>query len=658
MKRQVWSLLLAALLGVAFTAAPAHTRAADDKPAADQKAADQKKPDDAKPDDKKPDDKKTADDKKPDDKKPADENAGQADLDKATEKKLSAETLDDLGDVLKYCESALKAGLNPANKQFAEDLYTSTLLQRGTFYTQAVFDRKTGELSPQADQLRALALGDLEKVVARDTKAGPAFLMIAKLENLPGGDPGKAYKAADQAVTLIKDEPNLQTAALIVRGQLQKDPEKQVADFTEALKLTPADAEALRSRAIYYLAHSKNEEALADLKQLDTPGSQNELIKQLIGETLFLLKRNDDAMKAFDEAVKMRPGSPFPYINRARIRAEQNDTKGALDDLDLALKIQNDNPAALFTRARIYQQTNDAAKAQEDIDAALKNGSGRLIPELVRARGLRAMIAAEAGDYKQLIDDMKDLRKIAPQNTDLLEELALLLLRSKQYDEAIARFDELSKLLPKNVGVLTELAFLYMLNKQPEKAIDAFSKVIEVDDKNFRAYRGRGDSYLNLGKHAEAIKDYEAAYKLGAPDDSDMSGLLNNFAWVLATSPDDKLRDGKRSIELGTKACELTEYSKPHILSTLAAGYAETGDFDTAIKWSSKAVEVAQAGVPDPDEDDDVADQLKKELQSYKDKKPVRERLTGDEKKEKKDKEKKSDGDKPASSDSASPAPK
>ena len=71
-----------------------------------------------------------------------------------------------------------------------------------------------------------------------------------------------------------------------------------------------------------------------------------------------------------------------------------------------------------------------------------------------------------------------------------------------------------------------------------------------------------------------------------APEES---GLLNNLAWVLATSPNDKVRDGKRSIELATKACELTEYKEAHILSTLASGYAEEGDFETAKKWSAKA---------------------------------------------------------------------
>ncbi|MEC8346323.1 MAG: hypothetical protein VXZ63_14355, partial [Planctomycetota bacterium] len=77
----------------------------------------------------------------------------------------------------------------------------------------------------------------------------------------------------------------------------------------------------------------------------------------------------------------------------------------------------------------------------------------------------------------------------------------------------------------------------------------------------------------------------------------------------LGTSPKDDLRDGERAVELGLKACEVTEYKEPHILSTLAAAYAETGDFENAKKWSSKAVELA--------EDGEQKENLSKELESY-----------------------------------------
>ena len=114
--------------------------------------------------------------------------------------------------------------------------------------------------------------------------------------------------------------------------------------------------------------------------------------------------------------------------------------------------------------------------------------------------------------------------------------------------------------------------------------------MLEQESDNGRALRLRADAYLNLGQHAEAIADFDRALQELEPDE----GLLNNFAWVLATSPEDKLRDGKRAVELATKAAEMSDYQTPHVLSTLGAAYAETGDFETAKKWSAKSIELSQ----------------------------------------------------------------
>ncbi len=170
-----------------------------------------------------------------------------------------------------------------------------------------------------------------------------------------------------------------------------------------------------------------------------------------------------------------------------------------------------------------------------------------------------------------------------------------------------------------------------MANK-PRKAIDTATSVLSKDPDNFAALRVRADAYLSIGKHAEAIADFDKAL---AQKEGDQS-LLNNFAWVLATSPDDKLRDGARALKLATKAAEASGYETPHILSTLAAAYAETGDYENAAKWSQKSVELAQKEVDNAKPADDKSkmeadrDQLKKELESYHDHKPVRERQTAE----------------------------
>jgi tetratricopeptide (TPR) repeat protein len=117
-----------------------------------------------------------------------------------------------------------------------------------------------------------------------------------------------------------------------------------------------------------------------------------------------------------------------------------------------------------------------------------------------------------------------------------------------------------------------------------------------------------------MGQYAEAAKDYEMAIKLRPTDAYNWS----NYASLLASAPVDSVRNGKRAVEFATKACELTAYNDANTIGFLAEAYAETGDFEQAIKWSEKAIELAN--------DDNLAD-LKEELESFRNGKPWRDKM-------------------------------
>jgi cytochrome c-type biogenesis protein CcmH/NrfG len=87
------------------------------------------------------------------------------------------------------------------------------------------------------------------------------------------------------------------------------------------------------------------------------------------------------------------------------------------------------------------------------------------------------------------------------------------------------------------------------------------------------------------------IEQWQISLQLN-PDDGN---ALNNLAWVLATYPADTIRDGKRAVELAAKAITLPGGNVAIVVRTLAAAYADSGDFSKAIETGQRALDLATA---------------------------------------------------------------
>jgi tetratricopeptide (TPR) repeat protein len=510
------------------------------------------------------------------------EGNGQADLDEALRVKVGADgNLRELNQVVELLETALDKGLDVENSDFAEQVLSESLLERASQLGAVVESVPEDNLAdPRMDRIRSLAISDLRRVLTYDAPPPQATAMLARLLALPGGDRNEARGLLDafidDAETFHALPADEQASTLALRGALQTDVEKALADFARAIELAPDKTQYQLARAKFRLDHDDADAALADLAKIvaDQPDDLAAVVLQ--AQIQRDLKKYDDALASLAKAGELAPQSPIPPQYRGEILNQQEQYDKAIEEFTRALQIQPGFEDALIRRSQSYLMLGKIDEALADLDAVLKDHPGMAL-----AHGLRAQALAAKDRVPDAINEMK-------------------LLASE---------------LPGQAEVHMQLALYYMLNDQPREAVDAYTDVLKLDGENFLALRSRGDAYLGVGDHAAAANDFEAALKL-EPDDS---LLLNNFAWVLATSPDDAVRDGKRAVELATKACELTEYKASHILSTLAAAYAETGDFDTARKWSQQAVDM---------NDPDHLDQLKAELASYQANKPWREKQT------------------------------
>ncbi|MGD9127734.1 MAG: tetratricopeptide repeat protein [Planctomycetia bacterium] len=496
-------------------------------------------------------------------------------FDRAMATRLNAERLADLGAVASYCEKAIELGLDEFNTNIAKALLATTLTQRAQFTAKAAMQPGQGRANWLA--LRKMALRDLEKAIRYLPKYPKALMLLAELNLLPGGDRKEASKALDRILSIEGLEPDQYQDAFILRANLEEDLPRKRAFLDKALTVNPNNFDALRLRGLTLTALGKLKEAKVDFQRaLEIEPTSPETCEAL-ATILVDLGENKEAEKVLKKLVQLAPNSIAPLTIRAQLNAQKKDYPAALDDLNHALELEPNDTGILIMRAFLYHEMKLPKRAMADVEKVLK-----IRPQFDRARRFRIALLAEEGDLDQTLKELQKLYEAHPDNSE----------------------------------ITLELAILHAMKKNVAESLKYYNKVLDKNKKNVEALEGRASIYLGMGKHAEAITDFDKANQL-APNKSE---ILNNLAWVLATSPKDKLRNGKRAIKLATKACELTEYKKPHILSTLAAAYAETGNFKKAIQFSTKAVELSEEL-----EDAKIQEALQKELRSYQEKKPWRE---------------------------------
>ncbi len=527
------------------------------------------------------------------------QNAGQAKLDEATDAKLNASSPADFEKVVELCEEAIKAGLDDGGTRLAKQLLAAAAFQRAQIMVQGL---PAAANNPNAmRQLRRRTMESLSKAVENNPTLAEAFVLMAKLEALPGGDRAGAMEHLTKAIELLKDKPVDQSGVYIMRAQLQEDNEEKIKDLRNAIQSDSTTSDAWQALIVMQLALGKFQETVDDAKKMLEKDESNEIALQAAIEALLGLNKADEAIELLSTRIEKDPKNGAYYRVRAAALRQKSFADGiseadrasvnqrALEDLNKAIELNSRDSEALVIRGTLYYELNEIEKANRDISDSLL-----IEPNSVRGVLMRSMVAAQEGRYSDAVADMEMLVRANP-----------------------------------NEQWIMQLASYYQMDKRPRLAIKLLDQLVSDDKENWRAMRLRGDAKLSVGMHIEAVDDYEAAITIletkravskdEESSDLDYSGLLNNLAWVLATSPKDELRNGKRSLELGLKACEATDYKAAHILSTLAAGYAEVGDFENARKWSAKSVELGK------EEKNEQVEQLEKELESYKENKPWRE---------------------------------
>jgi Flp pilus assembly protein TadD len=208
--------------------------------------------------------------------------------------------------------------------------------------------------------------------------------------------------------------------------------------------------------------------------------------------------------------------------------------------------------------------------------------------EHAEARCLRGSILLRMGQPDLALSDLECALSALPAVATCHYDVGLARLRLGRLPGALASFERCLELEPELAGAHSMRAAVLLRLGRPQDALAAISRVAALRAENSRDLHNHAVVLTALGRHREAVRSYEQALAL----DESSGGTLNNLAWLLATSPDPEVRDGPRAVELARRA--LASACTGAWLDTLAAGLAECGDFDAAVRMEREAFEASE----------------------------------------------------------------
>jgi tetratricopeptide (TPR) repeat protein len=269
------------------------------------------------------------------------------------------------------------------------------------------------------------------------------------------------------------------------------------------------------------------------------------------------------------------------------------------------------NPSSVnyIRRGTIWSQ-----KGEYDIAIGDYNEAIRLDPSSESAYCARGYAWGNKKDYEHAIADYNEAIRLDPKDAWVYNNRGSAWGNKKDYEHAIADYNEAIRLDPKYASAYHNRGIAWSNKKDYEHAIADYNEAIRLDPKYVLAYYNRGNAWDDKKDYDHAIADYNEAIRLDPKDASPYNGR----AWLWATASDAKFRDGKKAVESATKACELSEWKERNHLGTLAACYAEAGDFDEAVKWEEAAIKLT------PESEAEEMKGRNERLALYRDKKPYR----------------------------------
>ncbi len=278
---------------------------------------------------------------------------------------------------------------------------------------------------------------------------------------------------------------------------------------------------------------------------------------------------------------------------------------------------------ALLVVASLGTLTWRQAATYTDIETLWRTTLARN-PECWMAQTNLGLVLLQKGEIDDGIAHYRSALQMQPDSWDAEYNLGTALLGKGQVDEAILHCEKAVAMRPTDPDAQVSLGDALFQKGRIDEAMAHYQKAITVHPDHFLARYSLGHALLEKGELDSAIQVCRSALLL-RPSDADCHttlaialeekgnpaeaiqhyqkalefapqsiSTLTNLAWLLATSQDASLRDGPKAVELAKQADRLVGGTNTLVLRTLAAAYAENGEFANAIRTAQSAMQLAR----------------------------------------------------------------
>ena len=256
----------------------------------------------------------------------------------------------------------------------------------------------------------------------------------------------------------------------------------------------------------------------------------------------------------------------------------------------------------------------DRAGRYRDAIAPYKKaiGLGNRQPEIYVAYNNLGWCWCNLNEYDLAIANCTKAIDLNPNYTLAYNNRSYAWAGKHEYDMAIADCNRAIVIDPNDAKAYINRGNAWNGKHEYEKALADSNRAIVIDPNNAKAHNNRGMAWGGKHEYGKAIADFNRAIVLD-PDDFD---AYTSLAWLRATCPDARYRDGKKAFESASKAYQLDGGKDFNCIDTLAAAYAECGDFDAAKEWEGKAIDLCTK--------EKLKQVFRLHLESYRQRKPWR----------------------------------